>query len=427
MFLRVLCRFVVITTWYSGRFQCGGWPADECLDYPRRPLDEGGNFRALAVGRHSAHQREHTSSRSSIQYCEPARCFPIQCAAVPTVTLGEIVDLVEGQTSLDRALEIGRVRPLDTAGPGDLSFLGHPRYAAQARESQASAILVSGDSTDEKAIRVKNTYVALARVLSRWFSEIPHPPRGMSRFASVDQSATISDSCAIADFVRIGRNVTIGERVMIHEGVTIGDDCRIGDETVLFPRVTLYHGTTVGSRCILHAGVVLGADGFGFASEDGVHLKIPQIGTVIIEDDVEIGAGSTIDRAALGETRIGEGTKIDNLVQIGHNVTIGKACLIVAQTGIAGSVQIGNHCILAGRSGVVGHVRVTDQVIIAAEALVTKDITEAGTYAGNPARPIQEHMRVRALTFRLPEITRRIDQLERASGVSGRRTPRTSE
>jgi UDP-3-O-[3-hydroxymyristoyl] glucosamine N-acyltransferase len=200
--------------------------------------------------------------------------------------------------------------------------------------------------------------------------------------------------------------------VTIFDGCHVGPDCVVGEGSLLYPNVTVYHGCLIGRRCILHSGVVVGSDGYGFATSGGGHHKIPQVGIVRIEDDVEVGAGTTIDRATLGETVIGEGTKIDNLVQIGHNVRIGKHCLLVAQVGIAGSTEIGDHVVFGGQSGAGGHLKIASNVKVGSRAAVMKSWEEEVTLSGTPARPLQEHLRAEALIRRLPKMQERIEKLE---------------
>jgi UDP-3-O-[3-hydroxymyristoyl] glucosamine N-acyltransferase len=205
----------------------------------------------------------------------------------------------------------------------------------------------------------------------------------------------------------------IAETVTQHTGCVVGHNCTIGENTILYPHVTLYPNTHIGTNVIIHAGAVIGADGFGFYQHNGQHKKIPHIGSVYIEDDVEIGANTTIDRGCLGETRIGQGSKIDNLVQIGHNVKIGKHCIIVSQTGISGSTQLGDYVTMGGQVGVIGHLKIGDRVMFKARSVVTKSISEAGTYTGYPARPLMEGHKMLVLPARIPELIERVRELEK--------------
>ena len=336
------------------------------------------------------------------------------------VTTGEIADLVEGEFHGDRNRRITGARALQDAGPEDLSFLANARYQKLLATTAAGAILVergmAGDST--RWIRVRDPYLALARVLQKFFADVPLPV-GVSPLASIAPTASIGAGARIGPFVTVGADATIGEGAALFPGVFVGERASVGEGTILYPNVVVYHGCIIGRRCILHGSVVIGGDGYGFASSEGVHHKIPQIGIVRIEDDVEIGAGSTVDRAALGETVIGEGTKIDNLVQIAHNVRIGRGCLIVAQVGIAGSTEIGEYCVLAGHSGVAGHVKLGPRVMVAAQSAVMKDIDGPATVAGSPARPLRDHLRTEAMVRRLPELLARLETLEKKLAALG--------
>ncbi|HXI13075.1 MAG TPA: UDP-3-O-(3-hydroxymyristoyl)glucosamine N-acyltransferase [Thermoanaerobaculia bacterium] len=332
------------------------------------------------------------------------------------VTAGEIADFVEGTFTGDRERAVTAVRPIGEAGEDDLTFLSNPKFEPLLATTRAALTLVGhhavGDS--DRWIRVGEPQLALARVLERWFSELPGP-QGISGIATIHASASIGGNPRIGARVTISERCVIGDDVTIFDGVFVGAGTSIGNGTVIHPNVTIYHATKIGARCIVHAGVVIGSDGYGFATSGGKHHKIPQIGSVRIEDDVEIGAGSTVDRAALGETVIGEGTKIDNLVHVGHNVKIGKHCLIVAQVGIAGSTEIGDFCVLAGQVGVTGHVSLGSGVQVAAQASVMKSFEGPQKLSGSPARPMADHLRAQALVRRLPEIIDRLKTLERES------------
>jgi UDP-3-O-[3-hydroxymyristoyl] glucosamine N-acyltransferase len=321
---------------------------------------------------------------------------------MPTVPVGEIVDFVGGHFGGDRNHEITAVAPLAEAGAGQLSFLSNRKYAAQLAQTKAGAILVPKnlEGENERWIRVDDPYFAIARIMTRWFSERPSP-KGISSKASIAPNARLGTNVAIGPFTTIGENVVIGNNVTIYQGVSIEAGSAIGDDSIIYPNVVVYDGARIGCRCIIHAGVVIGSDGYGFAMHDGKHHKIPQIGIVRIEDDVEIGAGTTIDRAALGETVIGEGTKIDNLVQIGHNVKIGKHCLLVSQVGIAGSTELGDHVFVAGQSGFSGHLKIGHRVQVAAKSAVLEDVPDDTKVMGSPAVPFNEFARRHAAVKRL--------------------------
>jgi UDP-3-O-[3-hydroxymyristoyl] glucosamine N-acyltransferase len=321
---------------------------------------------------------------------------------MPAVTIGEIVDFVGGQYVGDRNRSVSAVAPLADAHEEQLSFLSNRKYAAQLAQTKAGAILVPQnlEGEDERWIRVDDPYFAIARIMTRWFSERPMP-KGVSPLASIASTARLGTNVAVGPFATIGDSVVIGNNVTIFQSVSVEAGATLGDDSIVYPNVVIYDGTRIGRRCIIHAGVIIGSDGYGFALHDGKHHKIPQIGIVRIEDDVEIGAGTTIDRAALGETVIGEGTKIDNLVQIGHNVKIGKHCLLVSQVGIAGSTELGDHVFVAGQSGFSGHLKIGHRVQVAAKSAVLADVPDDTKVMGSPAMPFNEFARRHAAVKRL--------------------------
>ncbi|MEY2520021.1 MAG: UDP-3-O-[3-hydroxymyristoyl] glucosamine N-acyltransferase [Verrucomicrobiota bacterium] len=321
---------------------------------------------------------------------------------MPSVSLGEIVDFVGGHYAGTRDLLVTTVAPLTDATADQLSFLSNRKYASQLAQTNAGAILVPKnlDGENDRWIRVDDPYFAIARIMTRWFGARPMP-KGISPKASIASSAKLGTNVAVGHFATIGENVVIGNNVTIFQGASIEAGSSIGDDCIVYPNVVIYDGTRIGRRCIIHAGVVIGSDGYGFAMHDGKHHKIPQIGIVRIEDDVEIGAGTTIDRAALGETVIGEGTKIDNLVQIGHNVKVGKHCLIVSQVGIAGSTELGDYVSVAGQSGFSGHLKIGHRVQVAAKSAVLADVPDDAKVMGSPALPFNEFARRRAAVKRL--------------------------
>jgi UDP-3-O-[3-hydroxymyristoyl] glucosamine N-acyltransferase len=247
---------------------------------------------------------------------------------------------------------------------------------------------------------VDDPYFAFARIMVRWFSNRPMP-KGISPKAVISSSAKLGQNVVLGHFAIIGDEVVIGNNVTIFQGVSVEAGSIIGDDCIIYPNVTIYDGTRIGHRCIIHSGVVIGSDGYGFALHEGKHHKIPQIGIVRIEDDVEIGAGTTIDRAALGETVIGEGTKIDNLVQIGHNVKVGKHCLLVSQVGIAGSTELGDYVAVAGQSGFSGHLKIGNRVQVAAKSAVLADVPDDTKVMGSPAVPFTEFARRHAALKKL--------------------------
>jgi len=321
---------------------------------------------------------------------------------MPAVSVGEIVDLVAGQFAGDRDRSISGVAPLAQAKSDQLSFLSNRKYAADLAATKAGAVLVPKnlEGNNDRWIRVDDPYFAFARIMTRWFSNRP-APKGISPQAVVSSSARLGQNVVLGHFAIIGDEVVIGNNVTIFQGVSIEAGSIIGDDCIIYPNVTIYDGTRIGRRCIIHSGVVIGSDGYGFALHEGKHHKIPQIGIVRIEDDVEIGAGTTIDRAALGETVIGEGTKIDNLVQIGHNVKVGKHCLLVSQVGIAGSTELGDYVAVAGQSGFSGHLKIGNRVQVAAKSAVLADVPDDTKVMGSPAVPFTEFARRHAALKKL--------------------------
>jgi len=314
---------------------------------------------------------------------------------MPAVPLSDIVSFVSGSYDGAADVMIEGVLPLSEADGRHISFLSNPKYAPQVASSHAAAILVAQDlpGDDPRWIRVANPYIAMARVVARFFAARP-APQGISPHASIAASTNLGADVAVGAFTSIGEGVVIGDGVVIYPNVTIEAGSVIGEKTIIYPQVSIYHGSRIGRRCIIHSGVVIGSDGYGFATDDaGVHHKIPQVGIVRIEDDVEIGAGTTIDRAALGATVIGEGTKIDNLVQIGHNVRIGKRCLLVAQVGIAGSTELGESVQVGGQSGFAGHLKIGDRARVYSKSAVFDDVPAGVWVRGIPAVNQREYVR----------------------------------
>jgi UDP-3-O-[3-hydroxymyristoyl] glucosamine N-acyltransferase len=321
---------------------------------------------------------------------------------MPAVPISEIVAFTGGRYSgpVDRMID--GVAPLAGAGEAQLSFLSNPKYAAQLASTRATAIFVSDDvpGDDDRFIRVASPYYAMASVVAKYFDRRPMPS-GISSLASIAATATLGANVAIGPFSTIADGVVLGDGVVIFQNVSIEAGTTIGDGTIVYPQVSIYDRSIIGRRCIIHSGVVIGADGYGFATEGGRHHKIPQIGIVRIGDDVEIGAGSTIDRAALGETTIGDGTKIDDQVMIGHNVKVGRHCLLVAQVGIAGSTELGDHVVVAGQSGFGGHLTIGNGVQVAAKSAVLDDVQDGTKVMGIPAVPFREFARREALLRRM--------------------------
>jgi UDP-3-O-[3-hydroxymyristoyl] glucosamine N-acyltransferase len=312
-------------------------------------------------------------------------------------------------------VEILGVAPLDRATGSDLSFLSNSKYREAARVSAAGAILVAeGESLPGRTLLVcPEPYAAFARALGMFYRP-PETPGGIHPTAIVGEACKVDPQACLGPHVVLGDGTSVGPGAVLEAGCVVGRGCQIGQDCHLYPRVVLYDHTILGDRVILHSGVVAGSDGFGYAQERGRHLKIPQVGRVVIEHDVEVGANSTIDRGTLDETRIGEGTKIDNLVQVAHNVTTGADCILVAQSGISGSTHLGRSVILAGQSGAVGHIRIGNGARVGAKSAVTKDVPDGAFVTGYPATEHRLWLKERALSGRLDEMLRRIKRLEDA-------------
>lgn len=329
-------------------------------------------------------------------------------------TAAQIAEHLRGEILGDGSVTLTGFAPADRARAGDLTFAENEEYFAKAEHSAASAVLVPAAFAASKKtlIRVPNARIAFARVLPLFFppEKLPagvHPSAVVAGSAQIDPTAHIGPCCVI------GERVRIGARSVLRGGNHVGHDCQLGDDVCLFPNVVVYHQTQIGHRVAIHAGAVIGADGYGYVLDEGRHRKVLQLGNVIIQDDVEIGANAAIDRAALGSTVIGRGTKIDNLVQIAHNVVLGENCLIVSQAGIAGSTQLGHYCVLAGQAGLAGHLKVGNQVTVAAQAGVMRDVADGQKMLGSPAYPDKEAKRQFIAIQQLPDLIRRVRELEK--------------
>jgi UDP-3-O-[3-hydroxymyristoyl] glucosamine N-acyltransferase len=333
------------------------------------------------------------------------------------VTVGEIADFVGGKYQGARDIAVSGVAPLADAKQDQISFLSNPKYVSQLEATRAAAVLVGREVQPDspRYIRVENPYFAMASVVTKWFAGRP-APKGISPMAAIAASARLGRNAAVGPFSTIADGVVIGDNVTIYQGVSIEAGSVIGEGTTIYPQVSIYERSQIGKRCIIHSGCVIGADGYGFAEHSGAHHKIPQIGIVRIGDDVELGAGTCVDRGTLGETVIGDGTKVDNLVQIGHNVKVGKNCLLVSQVGIAGSTELGDAVVVAGQSGFGGHLKIGNRVRVAAKSAVLDDVPDDTKVMGSPAIPFREFARREALLKRLPELVRRIEELERKLG-----------
>jgi UDP-3-O-[3-hydroxymyristoyl] glucosamine N-acyltransferase len=328
-------------------------------------------------------------------------------------TAAEIARHLHGEVAGDSSITLTGFAPADRAQPGDLTFAENGDYMARAEQSAASAIIVDCATPSGKVlIRVPNARIAFAKALSLFFPE-PILPAGIHPTAIVAPTARIDSTAHIGPYCVIGEKVQIGPRSTLQGGNYIGTGSVLGEEVNLFPNVTIYARAEIGNRVRIHAGTVIGSDGFGYVQDQGVHLKVPQIGNVIIRDDVEIGANVTVDRGALGPTVIGKGTKIDNLVQIGHNVILGDGCLVISQVGVAGSTKVGNQVILAGQAGIAGHLRLGNHVQVAAQSGVMNHIPDGEKWMGSPAQPDRKTKRQMIAIQHLPELLRRMSDLEK--------------
>jgi len=335
------------------------------------------------------------------------------------MTVGELVRIVGGKVSGEESGEIGGVAGLETAGPGDLAYAEGERAVAAVATSRAGCVLVPDGTTI-----VGRTTIAVARPKLAFIlaanALLPSPPvtPGIHPTAIVDTGARIAPDVSIGPYVVIERGAQVGRGTRLATSVIIGKNAILGEQCVLYPRVTIYAGARIGHRVILHAGVVVGSDGFGYVLAGGRQHKFPQLGQAIIGDDVEIGANTTVDRGSLGTTMIGEGTKIDNLVQIAHNVTIGRHCVIASQTGISGSVQIGDYVVMGGQVGIGDHVRIEDRAVLGGGAgILPGKIVRAGeTVWGRPARPLNEFKRMYAHLSQLPRLAQKVKELARKAG-----------
>lgn len=330
-------------------------------------------------------------------------------------TLKELAGIVGGKVDGDEGIEINGVAGIREARAGDITFVANPRYESFLATTAASAVIASPSvSSPKPVIRIDDPYFAYLKVLNLFAegAEVRYPG-GIHETAVVDPGAEIAEGVSVGPFCQIGPGTRIGAGTTILCGSFIGQDVEIGEQCLIYPNVTVRERCVIGNRVILQPGAVIGSDGFGFAKNGSTHHKIPQIGRVVLEDDVEIGANACVDRATTGETRVRSGTKVDNLVQIAHNVVVGEDCVIAAQAGISGSTELGRGVVLAGQAGLVGHIRLGDGAVVGAQGGVTKSIPENTTVSGYPAREHSKARRLWAHTAQLPELFKRVRELEK--------------
>lgn len=333
-----------------------------------------------------------------------------------TYTLGQISEKVGGRVVGDSGLVITGVGTLANAAPEQIAFLTNSRYRKQLDSTRAGAVICTEADAQHysgNTLVTEQPYVLFARITAL-FAAPEHDVGGRHPTAVIAESARVHDSVSVGPGAVIGENALIGENVVVGSGCFIGDDCQVGADSRLMPNVTLYHGTRVGCRALIHSGAVVGSDGFGFASENGRWIKIHQLGRVVIGDDVEIGANTTVDRGAIEDTVIEDGVKLDNLIQVAHNVHIGAHTAVAGCVGIAGSAKIGRHCAIGGGAGILGHLEIVDGVTITPMSFVTKSIKTPGVYSsGVPLEPSEQWQKNFVRFKQLDDMARRIKQLEK--------------
>lgn len=335
------------------------------------------------------------------------------------VTVRQLAEWVRGEVLGDPELAISNARTLSEAQPGDITFVENERNLGAWHNSKASAAVVpaSVPVNGRPVIRVADPLMAFADIVRHLRAKPEEAPRDISPGAYVHPTAKLAPGVSVGPLAVIGEGAELGENCSVHAGAVVGRFCKIGRDVTIYPRVVLYDDCVIGDRVILHAGAVIGADGFGYRTVQGTHHKVPQLGWVELEDDVEIGANSTIDRGTFGPTRIGSGTKIDNLVMVGHNCQIGKHNLFCSQAGVAGSCVTGDYVVLAGQVGIADHVTIGARAVVGAQAGVPADLAGDQHYLGAPAMPVKEMARVFASVRRLPEMRDELKQIKKRLGT----------
>ena len=329
-----------------------------------------------------------------------------------------IANILDGTIVGNPDVEVSGFARIEEGKPGTLTFLANPKYESFIYNTGADIVLVNNDFIPTKAIsatliKVPNSYVALAMLL-KMVEQLKTKKSGIDSTAFIAASAMVGENCYIGNMAYIGDQTVVGNNCSIYPHAYIGNNVTIGDHTIIYPHVTVFDDCVIGNRCILQAGSVIGSDGFGFASEGEEFRKIPQLGNVALEDEVEVGANTTIDRAVMGSTVIRRGVKLDNLIQIAHNVEVGENTVMAAQTGIAGSTKIGSSCMFGGQVGIVGHLKIGDGVKFGAQSGVMRSVEQPGEYMGTPIpQHARDHFRSVAIFNKLPEIYRTIQQLQK--------------
>ncbi len=329
----------------------------------------------------------------------------------------DIASLLKGVVEGDEDIAVSDVSKIEEGRPGTLAFLANPKYEHFIYTTQASIVLVNRDFRPSRPvactmIRVASAYEAIAALLKMYESMRPQPS-GIEQPSFVHETAEMGENSYIGAFAYIGRNVKIGNNVKIYPQAFIGDGVRIGDNTVIYAGVKVYYGCVIGNNCIIHAGTVIGADGFGFAPSAEGYNKVPQIGNVVLEDCVEIGANTCIDRATMGSTLIKKGVKLDNLIQIAHNVVVGENTVMAAQCGVAGTTKIGEKCMFGGQVGIAGHLKIGNEVRLAAQSGVMSDVDSATVLMGAPAFDVNAYRKAYVVFRKLPDLYRQLNQVEK--------------
>jgi UDP-3-O-[3-hydroxymyristoyl] glucosamine N-acyltransferase len=329
-------------------------------------------------------------------------------------TLGELAEYVGGRVVGDANVVIRSASTLGRSGEGDISFLANAKYEKQLRTTRASAVIVGREVADTSVplLVADDPYFAFMQIMVLLHGHRKHKKVGISPRASISDNAKVGADCHIHDYATIADGAKIGDGCIIYPCVYIGDDVQIGNDCVFYPNVVIYNGCKIGNRVIINANATVGEDGFGYASHKGVHHKIPQIGAVVIEDDVEIGAGCGIERGTLGDTVISKGTKVGDLVAIGHGTKIGEHCLLVAQVGVAGSTTLGHHCVIGGQVGIVGHVNIGNNVTIGAQAGVINNVPDGQVILGSPAIEANQGKRAYSMIQYLPEMRQNLREMQ---------------
>ena len=333
-----------------------------------------------------------------------------------TKTLEQLAQFVNGRVKGNAEIKISSVATLENAGPSDISFLANQKYAKALATTKAGAVIVGKDSDCSASLLIaEDSYYAFAQIVILLHGHRQHKQTGISKKASIAETARIGQGCNIYDFAVVCDNAVIGENTVIYPGAFVGPDVKIGSNCILYPSAAIYDGCTLGNNVIINSNASIGKDGYGYATYKGKHHKIPQIGKVIIEDDVEIGSNCSIQRGAIEDTIIGTGCKFGDLIDIGHGAKIGPHCLFVAQIAVAGSTTIGHHCVIGGQVGIVGHIKIGNCVTIAAQAGVINDIPDGQSVVGAPAIDAAKARRAYSLIQDLPEMKKAISRLEKSS------------